>query len=55
MLVEEMPNARLVDANSILEWRLTPKRLDDELAALPGPGLRRLRASRCGAARAASG
>ena len=33
MLVEEMPNARLVDANSILEWRLTPKRLDDELAA----------------------
>lgn len=33
MLVEEMPNARLVDANSILEWRLSPKRLDDELAA----------------------
>jgi pimeloyl-ACP methyl ester carboxylesterase len=32
MLVEELPNARLVDANSILEWRLTPKRLDDELA-----------------------
>jgi pimeloyl-ACP methyl ester carboxylesterase len=33
MLVGEMPLARLVDANSILEWRLTPKRLDDELAA----------------------
>jgi pimeloyl-ACP methyl ester carboxylesterase len=33
MLVEEMPNARLVDANSILEWRLTPERLTDELAA----------------------
>jgi pimeloyl-ACP methyl ester carboxylesterase len=33
MLVEEMPNARLVDANSILEWRLTPDRLTDELAA----------------------
>jgi pimeloyl-ACP methyl ester carboxylesterase len=33
MLVEEMPNARLVDANSILEWRIKPERLDDELAA----------------------
>jgi pimeloyl-ACP methyl ester carboxylesterase len=33
MLVEEMPNARLVDANSILEWRLTPERLTGELAA----------------------
>jgi pimeloyl-ACP methyl ester carboxylesterase len=33
MLVEEMRNARLVDANSILEWRLTPGRLNDELAA----------------------
>jgi pimeloyl-ACP methyl ester carboxylesterase len=32
MLVEEMPNARLIDANSILEWRLTPNRLDDLLA-----------------------
>ena len=32
MLVEEMPGARLVDANSILEWRVTPKRLNDELA-----------------------
>jgi pimeloyl-ACP methyl ester carboxylesterase len=32
MLVEEMPNARLIDANSILEWRLNPGRLDDELA-----------------------
>jgi pimeloyl-ACP methyl ester carboxylesterase len=33
MLVEEMTNARLVDANSILEWRLTPERLTNELAA----------------------
>jgi pimeloyl-ACP methyl ester carboxylesterase len=33
MLVEEMRNARLVDANSILEWRLSPKRLNDELAS----------------------
>jgi pimeloyl-ACP methyl ester carboxylesterase len=32
-LVEEMPNARLVDANSILEWRLNAGRLNDELAA----------------------
>ena len=33
MLVDELPNARLVDANSILEWRLSPERLDDELAS----------------------
>jgi pimeloyl-ACP methyl ester carboxylesterase len=33
MLVEEMPNARRVDASSILEWRLTPERLTNELAA----------------------
>ncbi|SRR5581483_532267 len=32
MLAEELPNARLVDANSILEWRLSPGRLNDELA-----------------------
>lgn len=32
MLVDEMPNARLIDANSILEWRLSPSRLDDLLA-----------------------
>lgn len=32
MLAEEIPNARLVEANSILEWRLTPARLNDELA-----------------------
>ncbi|HYY74626.1 MAG TPA: alpha/beta hydrolase, partial [Solirubrobacterales bacterium] len=30
MLVEEMPHARLVDANSILEWRLKPERLTNE-------------------------
>ena len=33
MLAEELPNARLIEANSILEWRITPKRLDEELAA----------------------
>lgn len=32
-LVEEMPNARLVNASSILEWRINPERLNDELAA----------------------
>ncbi len=33
MLVEELPNARLIEASSILEWRLSPDRLDEELAA----------------------
>ncbi|MDP9228950.1 MAG: alpha/beta hydrolase [Actinomycetota bacterium] len=33
MLVEELPNSRLIEANSILEWRLSPQRLDDEFAA----------------------
>ena len=32
MLAEEMPNARLIEANSIFEWRTSPKRLDGELA-----------------------
>ncbi|MBS2028547.1 MAG: alpha/beta hydrolase [Deltaproteobacteria bacterium] len=31
MLADELPNARLVLANSILEWRLRPGRLDAEL------------------------
>ena len=33
MLLEELPNARLVEANSIFEWRLNPERLNDELSA----------------------
>jgi pimeloyl-ACP methyl ester carboxylesterase len=33
MLAEELPNARLVNAESIFEWRISPGRLDDELAA----------------------
>ncbi len=33
MLAEELENGELVEANSILEWRLTPGRLDDELSA----------------------
>lgn len=32
MLAKEMPNARLIDANSILEWRLRPQRLNDLLS-----------------------
>jgi pimeloyl-ACP methyl ester carboxylesterase len=31
MLAEELPNARLIEANSLLEWRLTPARLTAEL------------------------
>jgi pimeloyl-ACP methyl ester carboxylesterase len=33
MLVDEMPRARLVNAESIFEWRVRPDRLDDELAS----------------------
>lgn len=33
MLAEEIPGATLLEANSILEWRLRPNRLDDELSA----------------------
>jgi pimeloyl-ACP methyl ester carboxylesterase len=33
MLAEELRNARLVEASSILEWRLKPKRLNRELSA----------------------
>jgi pimeloyl-ACP methyl ester carboxylesterase len=32
MLAEELPNARLIEANSLLEWRVSPQRLDGELA-----------------------
>jgi pimeloyl-ACP methyl ester carboxylesterase len=44
MLAEELKNARLVEAGSILEWRLNPKRLNRELSAFledvwtPGTG-----------------
>jgi pimeloyl-ACP methyl ester carboxylesterase len=31
-LAAELPNARLVEANSIIEWRISPETLDDELA-----------------------
>jgi len=52
MLAEELPNARLIEAKSILEWRIAPERLDDELgrfldeawaeAAVPAPAEARL-------------
>jgi pimeloyl-ACP methyl ester carboxylesterase len=33
MLAEELPNAQVVEADSILEWRLRPERLNAELTA----------------------
>jgi hypothetical protein len=33
MLAEELANGRLIEANSILEWRRSPNRLNGELAA----------------------
>jgi pimeloyl-ACP methyl ester carboxylesterase len=33
MLIEELPDARMLEATSIVEWRLTPRRLTDELAS----------------------
>jgi pimeloyl-ACP methyl ester carboxylesterase len=33
MLAEELPNGRLVEASSILEWRLRPQRLTRELTS----------------------
>jgi len=47
MLAEELRNGRLVEANSVLEWRLNPERLNGELAAFlrevwaPRPARRR--------------
>jgi pimeloyl-ACP methyl ester carboxylesterase len=32
MLLEELPNSRLVEADSIFEWRFNPERLNDELS-----------------------
>lgn len=33
MLADELPNSRLIEASSILEWRINPGRLDSELAS----------------------
>ena len=44
MLIEELSQARLIEANSIFEWRTRPQRLNDELAQFleevwgPSPG-----------------
>lgn len=44
-LVADLPRGRLLDANSILEWRLNPGRLNEQLAAFldechaSGPGV----------------
>jgi pimeloyl-ACP methyl ester carboxylesterase len=53
MLVRELPNARLIEASSILELRLTPERLTGEIVAFadecfraPGRGGGRRRATR---------
>ena len=51
MLADELPNGRLLQANSIVELRLAPERLTDEIAAFldecwkPRPPRRRRRAS----------
>jgi pimeloyl-ACP methyl ester carboxylesterase len=55
MLVDEMPKARLVDANSILEWRISPGRLNDELAGFLDEVFAERAAARAHGAEAAAG
>ena len=59
MLVRELPNARLVEASSILELRLTPERLTSEIVAFVEECFRPARATgarrRAGSGRARSG
>jgi pimeloyl-ACP methyl ester carboxylesterase len=55
MLVEEIPRARLVDANSILEWRLSPGRLNNELAGFLDEVFAERAAARARGAEAAAG
>jgi hypothetical protein len=51
-LAAELPNARLLEANSLLELRLEPERLTDEIASFldeiwaPGPAAKRRAPSR---------
>jgi pimeloyl-ACP methyl ester carboxylesterase len=60
MLVEELRGARLVEADSILEWRISPKRLTGELALFldevwePAPGLKAVGSAANGDGRHAS-
>jgi pimeloyl-ACP methyl ester carboxylesterase len=51
MLVEELPNARLLQASSILELRLAPERLTNEIAEFVDECWRPRPARRAGAAR----
>jgi pimeloyl-ACP methyl ester carboxylesterase len=59
MLVRELPNARLIEASSILELRLTPERLTSEIVSFveecfrPAPKSGARRRSSSGSARAA--
>src|SRR5215216_4170258 len=46
MLVRELPNARLVQASSVLELRLTPERLTAEIVEFVGECFKPARASR---------
>ena len=46
MLVRELPNARLIEASSILELRLTPERLTGEIVAFVEQCFRPARAKR---------
>ncbi len=39
MLAEELPNARLLEANSLVELRMQPERLTNEIAELPRRGV----------------
>jgi pimeloyl-ACP methyl ester carboxylesterase len=55
MLVRELPNARLVQASSILELRLTPERLMNEIVLFVGECFRPARRSEPGRRRAAAG
>ena len=60
MLAEEMPNSHLVNANSILEWRVQPDRLTGELAAWldeiwAGPDVAAARSGQAGEAAAGNG
>jgi hypothetical protein len=55
MLVRELPNARLVQASSILELRLTPERLTNEIVAFVGECFRPAQGSEARRRRAPAG
>jgi pimeloyl-ACP methyl ester carboxylesterase len=55
MLVRELPNARLVQASSVLELRLTPERLTNEIVMFVGECFRPARRSEARRRRAPAG